>query len=59
MESMKDYVVRKLNERTLNLVAVSEKLNMNRSKIYRIKNGGETRASTLQKLHDYFKNAGD
>jgi predicted transcriptional regulator len=58
-ETMQEYVVRKLNERTINLVALSESLNMNRSKIYRIKNGGETSASTLQKLNDYFRKAGE
>lgn len=59
MESMKEYVMRKLNERTLNLVQLGKDLDMNRSKIYRIKNGGETSASALQLLNDYFKKAGD
>jgi len=59
METMQEYVVRKLNERSINLVAVSSELKMNRSKIYRIKNGGETKFSTLQKLNDYFKKAGE
>lgn len=56
---MKEYVMRKLNERTLNLVQLGKDLNMNRSKIYRIKNGGETSASALQLLNDYFKKASE
>jgi DNA-binding phage protein len=59
MESMQEYVVRKLNARATNIAAVSSTLKMNRSKLYRIKNGGETKFVTLQKLNDYFKSSGE
>jgi DNA-binding phage protein len=59
MESMQEYVVRKLNDRATNIAAVSSTLKMNRSKLYRIKNGGETKFVTLQKLNDYFKSSGE
>lgn len=59
MESMQDYVVRKLNESAINISAISKQLKMNRSKIYRIKNRGETSASALIKLNDYFRKLGD
>lgn len=59
MESMKEYVVRKLNEKAVNISALSKALGMNRSKVYRVKNNGETSASTLISLNDYFRKLGE
>jgi predicted transcriptional regulator len=59
METMQQYVIRKLNDRATNIAAMSKNLNMNRSKIYRVKKGGETSATTLQTIHDYLRKAGE
>jgi hypothetical protein len=59
METMKEYVIRKLNDRAINLVQVGKDLKMNRSKIYRIKDGGETSYTALETLHNYFKKLGE
>lgn len=59
METMQQYVVRKLKDKAINLVQVSKDLKMNRSKIYRVRNGGETSFNTLQSLNDYFKKLGE
>lgn len=59
MESMKEYVVRKLNEKSVNISALSKSLSMNRSKVYRVKNNGETSASTLISLNDYLRKLGE
>jgi hypothetical protein len=56
---MQQYVIRKLNDRATNIAAMSKNLNMNRSKIYRVKKGGETSATTLQTIHDYLRKAGE
>ena len=59
METMKDYVMRKLKDGNVNIVKMSKDMPMNRSKIYRIMNGQETSASTMQKLNDYLKKSAD
>lgn len=59
METMQAYVQRKLNDRAININKMARDLNMNRSKIYRIKKGGETSASALQLINDYLKSIGD
>lgn len=59
METMQQYVVRKLNQADVNITAMCKKLGMNRSKVYRVRNGGETSFNTLQKLNDYFKQMAD
>jgi hypothetical protein len=59
METMQQYVVRKLKEPYINVRGVSLVASVNRTKIYRIINGGETSATTIQTLHDFFRKIGD
>ena len=59
METMQEYVMRKLKDGGINIVKMSKDIPMNRSKIYRIMNGQETSASTMQKLNDYLKKSAD
>ena len=59
METMQQYVIRKLKDGSVNIVKMSKDIPMNRSKIYRIMNGQETSASSMQKLNDYLKKAAD
>lgn len=59
METMQQYVVRKLKDPCINIKGVCKTVPINRSKIYRIINGGETSASAIQTLHDFFKHLAD
>lgn len=59
METQQQYVMRKLQEDAINVAAVCRELKMSREKVRRIRNGGETSASSMQKLYDYLKRISD
>ena len=59
METQLEYVVRKLNSEHINIMRMAKDTGVNRSKIYRVKNGGETSASAMQKLFDYISKLAD
>jgi hypothetical protein len=55
MDSMKDYVIKALSDRDVNLVQLSKDLKMNRGKIYRIKAGEDTSYSAMEALYNHFR----
>jgi len=59
METMTEYVIRKLQEPGIKIAGVAEALNINRSKIYRLIRDKDGTASVVQKLNDYFKALAD
>jgi hypothetical protein len=59
-ETMAEYVMRKLKEPHTNIAALCEKINANRSRVYRFMNSPESaNISFVQKLNDYFKALGN
>ena len=59
METQIEYVLRKLNSKHINIMKMAKDTGVNRSKIYRIKNGGESSATAMQKLFDYISRLAD
>lgn len=59
METMRQYVERKLREPWLNMRAVAKIMNISYSRLYHILQGGETADSGIQRLHDFFRKLGD
>ena len=56
METIADYVIRKLNEPHTNISAICNTLKVNRSRIYRLmQNKSTANHEFVQKLHDYFR----
>lgn len=58
-ETKYQYVVRKLNDKSINLAKVCRDLEISRSSGNRIKNGGKSRPAMISVFHDYFKKLGD
>ena len=59
METMNEYVVRKLKERGVHCTEVSNSTQVSLRTIYNIRDGKDALISNVQKLNDYFKKAAD
>ena len=59
METMNEYVVRKLNESAVHFTDVAIASGISLRTLYNIKEGKDALISNVQKLNDYFKKAAD
>ena len=59
IETMKEYVVRKLNDPAIRIYAVSEAVGVSDRTLYNISENKEAVHTTIQNLYDYFKRAAD
>lgn len=59
METINQYVVRKLKEPGTNVAAICRELKLNRSRVYRLMNTGDGKASFVGKLQQYFMKAAE
>jgi hypothetical protein len=61
IETELDYVIRKLNDEATNILVTSEKTEVNRAALIRIKNGDskDPGFKVVQKLYKYFKSLAD
>jgi hypothetical protein len=55
METIQQYVIRKLKEPYINVNGVGSHLRISRSTLYRVINGGETGITIMQRLNDFFR----
>lgn len=56
MEDVFGYVVRKLNEPTINIEALSRETGLSRFMLDKIAKGGDVKYSVIQNLYGYFRN---
>lgn len=54
-ETMQQYVARKLAEPYISVGGVAKETDLKRRNLYNIIDGKGTAASTIQKLHDFFR----
>jgi len=59
METMIQYVIRKLNEPQINIPAVADKVGTSKQNLYNMIKVGDGKATLVQELNDYFKRLAD
>lgn len=55
METMQQYVARKLQEPYINVKAVCNIVRIGRTSVYGVIQGKQVSAQTVQRLHDFFR----